>query len=44
MQPGGQPVKDYIEQIRKQAKKYKFGSFETEACKDQMVPGVNDCC
>lgn len=38
----GQPVKEYIDLVRKQAAKCKFGNFEQEACKDQMVLGVID--
>lgn len=38
----GQQMRNYIECIRKQALKCKFGTFEYEACKDQLVPGVID--
>lgn len=43
LQQLGQPVKDYIEPIQKQVTKCKFGAFEQEACKNQMVLGVLDC-
>lgn len=37
-----QPIKDYIDQAKRQAAKCKFGAFAQEACKDQLVLGVLD--
>lgn len=34
------PINEYVEQVRKQAKKCKFGSFEKEAWKDQLVLNI----
>lgn len=36
----GQPVKVYIEQVRKRAAKCQFSTFKADICKDQMVLGV----
>jgi len=40
VQQTGQSMQHYIEQLRQQALKCKFGNFEDEACKDQLVLGV----
>lgn len=38
----GQPVKDNFEMIQKETTKYRFESFESETCKDQIILGMID--
>lgn len=42
IQQAGQTMTSYIEQLRQQATKCKFGAFENEALKDQLVLDVID--
>lgn len=42
LQRTGQSMTSYIELLRLQATKCRFGSFEDEACKGQLVLGVLD--
>lgn len=42
VQKVGQPVKDYIDIVKRQAARCKIGTFATEACKDQLILDVLD--